>query len=355
VDLIRPFQRDDIPEVSQLFRRAFLSNGDHDAATIQAYFERAFFANPWYDDELPSYVHLDDNGAVDGFVGVQPKRLRWQGRRLRVAGPTKLMTAPTATPLVASRLLRRVFAGPQDLLLSDVGNDAGRRIWEALGGATVFLYSLQWQRPVRPAGHALSWLRARGVPGAITQSLRPFGALADTLLARWSSTPSRALRDEYLVEDLPFDVLATGLPELLAKRVLQPEYDEPWLRWLLGIAQQKEPSRVLRRQLVRDANQAPAGWFLYLVERGGVAEVLQLVARKNASAMVLDALLDDARREGATMVSGKLEPSMLREMSEQHCYIRPAEHWTLAHSNNPEIMDAILNGNAFLSRLEGEW
>lgn len=355
MDLIRPFQRDDIPDVSQLFRRAFPHNGDHDATAIETYFAHVFFENPWYDEAMPSYVHVDGAGAVDGFVGVQPKRLRWAGRRLRVAVPTKLMTSPTATPLVAGRLLRRVFAGPQDLLLSDLGNDAGKRIWEGLGGATVLLHSLQWQRPVRPAAHALSWLRARGVPGPITQSLRPLGALADTLLARWSKQRSRAVREEYLVEDLPLDVLATALPELVAQRTLQPEYDEPWLRWLLGIAQQKEPRRVLRRQLVRDANQAPAGWFLYLVQRGGVAEVLQLVARKDAPAMVLDALLDDARREGATMVSGKLEPSMLREMSDLRCYIRQAEHWTLAHSKDPGILDAILSGNAFLSRLEGEW
>ena len=234
MDLIRAFQRADIPQVAELFRRAFARNGDRDIATLHAYFERVFFENPWYDEELPSFVHEDANGAIDGFVGVQPKRLRWRGRRLRVATPTKLMAAPTAAPLVASRLVRRVFAGPQDLLFSDIGNDAGRRIWEALGGATVPLYSLRWQRPVRPARHALSWLRARGVPGVVTQALRPLSAVADSLLAR---SRSGAASDGYSIEDLPLHVLATRVSELLARRALQPEYDEQWLEWLLGIAQ----------------------------------------------------------------------------------------------------------------------
>jgi hypothetical protein len=353
VDLIRPFQRDDIPRVSDLFRTAFLRNGNHDADTLHAYFERVFFENPWYDDELPSYVHVDNDGAIDAFVGVQPKRFRWRGRNLRVATPTKLMASATAAPLTASRLVRRVFAGPQDLLVSDIGNNAGRRIWEALGGTTVLLYSLQWKRPVRPAGHALSWLRARGVPGLITRGLQPLGSLADTLLARWS--PTRSGRDDYSVEDLPLDVLAKGLPDLLPKRALQPQYDEPWLRWFFEIAQQREPRRVLRRRLVRDTKRQAAGWFLYFIEPGGVAEVLQVVARKDTPAMVLDALLEDARKKGATMVSGGVEPGMLDEMSSRHCYLRQAENWTLVHSRDREILDTVLSGDAFLSRLEGEW
>ena len=355
MDLIRAFERADIPQVVDLFRWAFVRNGDRrDTATLHRYFERVFFENPWYDEELPSLVHVDGNGSIDGFVGVQPKRLRWRGQRLRVATPTKLMAAPTATPLVASRLVRRVFAGPQDLLFSDIGNDAGKRIWEALGGATVILYSLQWQRPVRPARHALSWLRARGVPALVTRGLRPLSSVADSLLARWRS---RAPSDGYSTEDLPLDMLATRLPDLLARRALQPEYDAQWLDWLLGIAEQNEPGRVLRRRLVRNARQEPAGWFLYSLEagNGGGAEVLQLVARKDARAQVLDALLDDAWNAGATMVAGRLEPGLMREMSARHCYFREAGHWTLVHSKNPELLEAILGGDAFFSRLEGEW
>jgi hypothetical protein len=55
------------------------------------------------------------------------------------------------------------------------------------------------------------------------------------------------------------------------------------------------------------------------------------------------------------MVSGGLEPGMLQEMSSRHCYLRQAENWTLVQSKDRELLDAVLSGNAFLSRLEGEW
>lgn len=347
--MIRPFQRDDIPRVLELFRAAFLNNGNHAPAGLESYFDRAIFQNPWYDEELPSYVHAKDDGSIDGFVGVQPKRLSLRGRRLRVAVATKLMVSPGAGPLVAARLLGRVFAGPQDLLLSDISNAAGRRIWEGLGGMTVQLYSLQWQRPVRPVRHALSWLRARGVPALLTGALRPFGSLADFVLTRGSATAG------YSVEDLPVDVQATRLRDLLGGRALQPEYDEQWLEWILELAQRNEPHRVLHRRLVLDDRQDPAGWFLYFLEPDGQAEVVQLVARKNAAGPVFQALLADARSAGAAMVSGRLEPGMVSEMSARHCYIREAGLWTLAHTKQAEILNAILGGNAFLSRLEGEW
>lgn len=355
MDLIRPFQRDDIPRVLELFRTAFLNNGNHAPAGLESYFDRAIFQNPWYDEELPSFVHANGDGSIDGFVGVQPKRLSLRGRRLRVAVATKLMVSPAAGPLVAARLLGRVFAGPQDLLLSDISNAAGRRIWEGLGGVTVLLYSLQWQRPVRPARHALSWLRARGMPAVITGALRPLGFLADSLLTRWRSAHVRSVSAGYSVESLPLDVLATQLADLLRGRALLPEYDERWLRWILALAQRNEPHRVLRRRLVRDGRQDPAGWFLYFLESQGPAEVVQLVARKNAAAAVFQALLADAASAGAAMVSGRLEPGMVTEMSARHCYFREAGLWTLAHTKQAEILDAILTGNAFLSRLEGEW
>lgn len=357
MDIIRPFQPDDIPDVVTLFRWAFQRNGNHAPGELEAYFDWVFFQNPWYDDELPSWVHVSDDGVIDGFVGVQPKRLRFRGRRIRVITATKLMAARTATPLVASRLLRRVLAGPQDLLYSDISNDAGRRIFEALGGSTIMLYSLKWQRPLRPARHAIAWLRARGAPGFATQLLGPIGSAADSLLSRRGPIQSPAMPDGYSVEDLSLEVLSERLRDLVGNRPLHPEYDARWLDWVLRVAQQTRPRAVFRRRLVRDAHQHPVGWFLYFMEpdAGGMAEVLQIVAGKHQQVAVFDALLADARDAGGTMLTGRLEPSMVQEMAARHCVFRRADHWTLAQTNDAEILATIASGQAFLSRLEGEW
>jgi hypothetical protein len=349
VDQIQAFRREDIPEVLALFRAAFVQNGNRGPGQLDTYLDRVFFESPWYDEELPSFVYRNPNGTIIGFAGVQPRPLLLHGRPVRGAVATKLMVSPSGgDPLAASRLLKKVFAGPQDLLFSDLGTDAGRRLWEGLGGTTALLYSLQWQRPVRPARHVLSWLRARGVPGLITGALRPLCAVADALVSRRGVVG-------HTIHDLPLDVMAAEFAGVCADRVLRPAYDERALQWLLRVAQQNDPGRVLRRRLVRDARGAVVGWFVYLLERGGASEVVQLIARKGAADAVFHLLLADAWSAGAVMLAGRLEPSMVREMSEQRSYFRQQGPWALAHAKDPAVLAAILSGSAFLSRLEGEW
>ena len=355
MDVMRPFQRDDIPEVVELFRWAFQRNGNHAPGALESYFDRAFFENPWYDDDLPSWVHVAESGRIDGFIGVQPKRLQFRRRRLRVITATKLMAAPTATPLVASRLVRRVLAGPQDLLYSDISNDAGRRIFEALGGLTIMLYSLKWQRPVRPARHAIAWLEARGAPAIMTKMSRPLGSMVDALLGRGGPLRTPPVPQGHAIEDLSLDDLATQVRDVVGNRPMHPDYEVGWLEWVLRIARQTAPTAVLRQRLVRDANQRAAGWFLYFLEADGKADVLHLASRKDTSEAVFDCLLADAWSAGATMLSGRLEPGMIQAMTARHCVFRRADHWTLVQARDPEILASIAAGQAFLSRLEGEW
>ena len=356
MELIRPFCREDIPRILELFRAAFLESGKSVPAELDTYFDRVFFQSPWYDAELPSYVHLDRHGAPIGFVGIQPRPMMWRGRRVRAAVATKLMIAPSAgDALAAVRLLGKVFAGPQDVLLSDLSNDAGRRIWEGLGGSTALPYSFQWHRPVRPARHSLSWLRVHGVPRLITGGLRPLSAVADAIVARLPAAGVRPSSNGYTAEDLPVDVLAAQFPRLVGDRVLRPEYDVRSLQWLLSVVRQNQPDHTLRQRLVRDARGAVVGWFLYYLDPNGVSDVVHLLAGKGAGAVVVDHLLADAWDQGAVMLSGRLEPGMVREMSLRHCYFRQTGPWTLVHSREAGIVEAIRSGGAFLSRLEGEW
>jgi hypothetical protein len=356
VDPIQVFRREEIPEVLALFRAAFVRNGNSGPGHLDTYLDRVFFESPWYDEELPSFVYRDRSGAIIGFAGVQPRPLLLDGRPLRGAVATKLMVSPTSgDPLAAGRLLKRVFAGRQDLLFSDLGTDAGRRMWEGLGGKTALLYSLHWQRPVRPARHVLAWLRARGVPGLIAGALRPLCAVTDGLMARWGARPGRAALAGHTIDDLPVDVMAAQFGTVCADRALRPAYDERALEWLLRVAQQNDPRRVLRRRVVRDARAEVVGWFVYLVEPGGVSEVLQLIARKGAADVVFQFLLADAWSAGAAMLGGRLEPTMVREMSERRSYFRQTGPWALAHAKDPAVLAAVLSGSAFLSRLEGEW
>jgi hypothetical protein len=69
----------------------------------------------------------------------------------------------------------------------------------------------------------------------------------------------------------------------------------------------------------------------------------------------LQRLLVDAWRNGATAVRGRLDPRHAQELSDRHCWFRREGAWTLVHSRHADLTAAIHQGNAFLSRLEGEW
>jgi hypothetical protein len=43
------------------------------------------------------------------------------------------------------------------------------------------------------------------------------------------------------------------------------------------------------------------------------------------------------------------------DFSEKNCFFACRGGWTVAHSRNPEILEALNRGDAFLSRLDGEW
>lgn len=104
-----------------------------------------------------------------------------------------------------------------------------------------------------------------------------------------------------------------------------------------------------------DSAGAAVGWYGYQVNRGGVAEVIHLGAVKGRTLEVLDLLFEDAWRQGVVALRGRLEPCWLPGLAARQCTLLPAGAWTLVHSRRPDLVAAILAGDAMLSRLEGEW
>lgn len=120
-------------------------------------------------------------------------------------------------------------------------------------------------------------------------------------------------------------------------------------------ARQRKDHRRLRKLLVKDEAQNINGWFVYSLSRDGVGEVLPMAAKPHAARQVVEHLLEDAAQQGVVALSGRLEPAFAPELSENHCLLHRRERWTLIHSKNPELLYAIQRGDAFLTRLEGEW
>ncbi|MBD0316347.1 MAG: hypothetical protein ICV75_06620 [Nitrospiraceae bacterium] len=82
-----------------------------------------------------------------------------------------------------------------------------------------------------------------------------------------------------------------------------------------------------------------------------------MTAKPKSEHVVWNHLLQHAWRGGAAAVSGRLLPGWLQVLSEnreQRCLFHRGP-WVLVHSKNPELARTFSEGNAFLSRLEGEW
>ena len=352
---IRIFTEDDVPGAAALFARVYPENRWSSQAALESYFREIVFDNPWRDPEVPSWV-AEEDGRISGFYAVVPRRMILRGRPLRVAmGCQFFVDRDQRHSLTALQLVKACISGPQDLTLTDGADGKSRRMWIGLGGTAPLLYSLYWTRPLRPTRYVLSLLHGRGViPGPLTFAARPLSALADALAARLP--PNQFHREEpELVEDAldPATMLA-HLPEILRGSTLQPVYDARSLAWLLEQTACKTRHGRLRARAVRDRERL-LGWYLYYVQPGGVSEVVQIAACDGSFDRVLQRLLADAWRHGAAAVRGRLDPRFVQEHSARHCWLRTDGTWTLVHSRHADVMAAIQQGDAFLSRLEGEW
>ena len=348
---IRPFTAEDIPAVVALRRQLFRHTtrpGTHELATFLA---RVFLANPWRDLDLPSLVHLDEAGEVCGFVGIVPRRLRFEGQAIRVAVATQLMMRPGAPLGSGLRLVRTVFEGPQDLTLSDAANEAARRLWQRVGGTTALPYSLYWTLPLRPARHALARFATSPARRALAFLLRPACALIDHRSA-WRA--GRAAPD---LADGPFDPLSelTTMNELAAAWQLHPEYESEGLAWELEEVARKTHLGTLTGRVVRDPRGHPIGWFLYFVNPGGVGEVVQLAARPADQGRIVAPLVAHARARGVVALAGRMEPQAASALASFGARLSWEGPWCLTHARDPRLLAAVLRGAGFISRMEGEW
>lgn len=365
---IRPFTIDDIEQVAALHRRVFGSGDQISQPMTKAelddyadYFERIFLGNPWYSEMTPSLVSLGPTGRVTGFLGIFPRRMTLRGRTINVAISSQFIVDPDNKALGAGLgLLKSFLTGPQDLSLTDEANDISRRIWEGLGGISVPSYSIHWTRVLRPGGRALSQAaQFAGKGGAATSVLkfasRPVSNLVDYVAAR--ALPKRFAQPEpgVAAEIMTTRMLLDCMAEFSPARALWPEYDQESLEWLIETIEIRSKSGPLRMVEVRGTNGGRLGWYVYIPVPAGESSVLQLMARKSTIGAVLDHLLFDAWSNGSTAVTGRFDPQFIGAFSDKRCSLRCGYPWFLVNSRDRELLRTIADGDALISRLEGEW
>jgi len=351
---IRPFTPSDIRQVVDLHKKVFPGNS-FSPQELEIHFRHLFFENPWYDESLPSLVYQEDAENICGFYGVIPRRMRMEGHPIRVAVSSQFMVDPSArSRLAAVELQRAFFAGPQDLSFTDGANEASRKIWEGLGGLATLPYNVHWTRLLRPARYFFERWKDRGLSIFAQVGVRPLSAVIDFLAARRHRSPFHQA-EHPPEEDFNWENLLELLPEFAASKSLCPDYDRRSLPWLLEEANSKKCHGQLRKALVRNGSGQIVGWYMYYCNPNGISQVLQLVAAKDSIRRVLDQLFFHAWRLGSFAISGRMDPEFANDFSEERCLFSFKGPRVLVHSRRADLREAIQRGDAFLTRLEGEW
>lgn len=355
---IREFRAADIPDAADLWLRVFRDRDGPASKALRDYFEEIFFRAPWRDPTLPSLVYEDGARGVVGFLGVLPRPMKFRGEPIKVAVATQLAEDENGRSAYAAvKLVKKFFSGPQDLSFSDGANESSERLWQASGGNVALLYSLEWTRVLRPAEYARLLLKTQKPLTPIASALRPMTRGVDALVARTRMGPYWVPEkpEGFAAEDASEEAMLACLRSYSMGRALLPEYDDESFRWLLGQAGAKSLHGRLRKKIVRAASGEILGWYLYYARSGDIAEVLQFGGWPKSIRMVLMHLFHDAYAEGAVAVSGAMEPPFAKELAKCRCIFGLPGYGVLMQSKNADILNAIQQGNAFLSRLEGEW
>ena len=353
---ILPCTREHIPGVVALFAEGGAPGDAADPDALARYLEDVYLDNPWHDPELPSLV-CADGGRIDGFLGVVARPMLLRGQPVRGAASSNFRVRGGAgaprNPLIAMRLLKRFFEGPQDLSVANGANPLSKKIWEGCGGISVPLCSLDWFRLIRPARGLLE-LAAGSRSRPWPRGLRPLSDLADVVAG--NRLARRAITDDS--DAVP--VVAELDPQVTVERLarapdfdLTPIYDAASFGWLLARCRDKALGGRLRAMAVSGPQGRDLGWFVYYEKRPRVGEVVQLVANDGQLEAVLDAAIADAAAQGLALLRGDVDGRDLQAYRDALCLLNTGR-WMLVHSRRQAIVDSFMRGSALFSGLDGE-
>lgn len=356
--MIRPLTLEDIPQIPRLLATELgphVEPSPHLCAVIENLMPRLFLDTPHADPEMPGLVSVADDEQLTGMIGRITRRMEFRGEPIRAAVACELFVDPAhRSQMLGVKLLKKVMAGPQDLLFSDIANETSRKIWTGLGGSVASWYGLTWVKVLQPAQFALSMLRDRRF-GKLMSLGRPLATLADRVLRRHCGGLTQ-LGPEPNADSEPLtpEVFLKLFPQFSAADELRPVYDRETVDWIWSRLDFMYSAGPSEQRLVRSPGGEPLGWYVFQMTDTRVVRVAQIVALPNTIGPVLDHLLHEAALRGAIAISGRVIPRFLQAFTDRRCVIRPRSSHTLIHARDPELLETFATGRAFLSLFESE-
>jgi hypothetical protein len=357
MSLIRPFEFADIDRVAVLYQKTFASSGAKASSGLAQCLKEFYLEGPSADPDIPSLVHVRDDGAISGFVGVNLVPMVFSGRRMRVAFCGALMVEdPKRDPLAGARLLKTFLSGRQDLSISETANKTSLEMSKALKGIAFPGYSLEWMRAFTPVSFACdmvfrhSPLRkfalplARGADRLVRRS-----SLGRSLAAEEFSTGKAALA----LRSVDANGFAEAVELLTTHYQMRPCWSSKDLGHVLSQAFDK-PGYGEAVAMIASRGGGPAvGAFLYHLRSGGVGRVFQVLALPGMESTVIDCMFADAARRGAAGLRGRTQPAILNGLLGKKAMFANASS-TVVFSRDEDILDCFRSGRAFVNGIAGE-
>ena len=350
---VRSLVADDIPALAELHASVFPTSSDLSTDERQRYLRQVFLESPWHGRSVSSLVSEDGRDGIVGFLGVVPRPMSLGGRSITLAVSSQFMVAPNHRGL-GIKLLNTFLSGPQHLSMTDGPSQAMVKVWKTLGGTDSPLHSIHWTRPLRPTQYVCSLMAQRAKMAHLATVARPLCTALDSLVAGTGRSPFRVSAAP-VGEELTVDTFVDCFTELAPRGGLRPVYECESVKWLLEMAARKTYLGDLHRVRVRNSANEVVGWYLCYLKHGRSCEVLPMAGRRDATELVLDYLFYHAWRNGAVAVSGRLQADFFDALKAKRCVLHGGGPPVLVHSREREIVDAVRAGDAFLTRLDGEW
>lgn len=357
---VRPFLAGDVAAVASLFQKIFRDPAAPPLPGLAAYIRRLYLDTAAGKPEMPSLVHVGAAGAITGFIGVDTLTMRHGDRLLEAAICGSLMVEDHDNdPMAGARLLKAFLAGPQDISFSETASDVSLRMWTSLRGVALPQYSLDWVRILRPGSFLVDVAADRLRPARL---LAPFGRGLDRLARlyqrddaiHWSgmgaARPVPGGLDVREVDAAGFAALVEPLTEQFA---LRPQWAAGQLDAIMEDARLKPSYGGQVLCAVHARGGRPIGAFAYHVRPGGIARVLQVLARPGQAGAVIDCLIGDAFRRGAAALRGRTQPALLEAMlGRRIAFVNVAS--TVVHSRDGLLVEACRDGELFFNGIAGE-
>jgi hypothetical protein len=347
--MIRPMEPGDVEEAANLFEFVQLSGSGRASQGLVDQLQELYFDHPWADPEVPPLVYTDRTGRIRAFIGSHVRRFRFRDRPVRLGVAGQLVSHPEVRAYAPGFFLTKAYlAGSHDLSLTDTANTASRAMLARLGAVSGDLLGINWLIVFRPWQLACNRLSRSVRP--LATAVRPIckaldGFTSDAASGEIAITPGLAS------EPLSPSLLVDSVAALSDSILLRPQYDAPFVSWLFDQMATGRTETLVATHL-SDSEGASIGWYVYLLEPGGTSSVYQLGASRETMGHVIDHLLWHARENGSAAVTGRLEPVVTGALAGRRCLLRNRSQVIL--SGREELVDAVLAGRAFLSRLDGD-